>query len=377
MARKKTDSKKTTSADSSKSAALEQLRNRIDRIDAQIVQLMNERAGIALEIGKLKDAKSMEIFAPARESEVIGRVLEANKGPLDDRAIRAVYRELMSGSRALQRNIRVAYLGPEYSFSHLAALERFGGSVDFVPAANIAAVFEIVNRGQAELGVVPIENSTDGRVADTLDMFIRLPLKICGEVSLRIHQNLVSLFPIGDIRRVYSKWQALSQCRHWLATNLQQATLHEVQSTATAVKLAKEEKFAAAIASRQAAVANGVPVICEDIEDRPNNVTRFAIIGHDVAARTGSDKTSIMFETVDEPGALAETLLIMKKFNVNMTWIESFPGPQKGKRNQFIFFVDLEGHATDSPVKSVLTALEKQCTKVVKLGTFPKGLLYE
>src|SRR5262249_17899619 len=157
---------------------------------------------------------------PGRESEVLERVLVANDGPLDNRAVRAVFRELMSGSRALQREIRIAYLGPEYSFSHLAALERFGSSVDFVSASNIAAVFEIVNRGQADLGIVPIENSTDGRVADTLDMFIRLPLQICGEVSLRIHQNLLSMSPLGEIRRVYSKWQALSQCRHWLATNL-------------------------------------------------------------------------------------------------------------------------------------------------------------
>jgi chorismate mutase/prephenate dehydratase len=283
----------------------------------------------------------------------------------------------MSASRALQRVIRVAYLGPEYSFSHLAALEKFGSSVEYVPLANIAGVFEVVNRGQAELGMVPIENSTDGRVADTLDMFVRLPLKICAEVSLRIHQNLLSNSPLGEIRRVYSKWQALSQCRHWLATNLPQASLHEVQSTATAVNLAREEKFAGAIASRQAAVAYGVPIVSKNVEDRPNNQTRFAVIGNQSSERTGDDKTAVMFQTADEPGALCDALTIIKKNEVNMSWIESFPGNEQGKRRAYLFFADLEGHQKDPPVAKTLAALEKKCAKVVVLGTFPRGECYD
>jgi chorismate mutase / prephenate dehydratase len=261
MAQKKTGGSKPAA----RGPSLQQLRSQIDKLDGQLVELVNARAKVAQEIGKQKTDAGNDIFSPGRESEVLARIVEINKGPLDERSVRAIFREVMSGSRALQRSLRIAYLGPEYSFSHLAALERFGGSVEYMPAANIAAVFEIVNRGQAELGMVPIENSTDGRVADTLDMFIRLPLKICGEVSLRIHQNLLSLAPLGEIRRVYSKWQALSQCRHWLATNLPQATLHEVQSTSTAVNLAKSEKNAGAIASRQAGVAYGVPVVSADV----------------------------------------------------------------------------------------------------------------
>jgi len=373
MAQKKASGGKTPA----RGLNLQQLRNQIDKIDSQLIELVNSRARIAQEIGRQKADAGDDVFAPGREAEVIARILELNKGPLDERAIRGIFRELMSGSRALQRALRVAYLGPEYSFSHLAALERFGTSVEYMPAANIAGVFEIVNRGQAELGMVPIENSTDGRVADTLDMFIRLPLKICGEVSLRIHQNLLSLSPIGEIRRVYSKWQALSQCRHWLATNLPQATLHEVQSTATAVNLAKSEKSAGAIASRQAGVAYGVPVVSPDIEDRPNNYTRFAVIGNQNAERTGKDKTTVMFEMLDEPGALADSLQIMKKNDVNMSWIESFPGPPKGKKRDYLFFADLEGHTNDAKIARTIEALEKRCAKVVVLGSFPIGVQYD
>jgi chorismate mutase/prephenate dehydratase len=374
MAQKKTSSTQTAS---NRGPNLQQLRNQIDKLDAQLVELINARAKVAQEIGRQKTVAGDEIFSPSRESEVLARVVGLNKGPLEERSVRAVFRELMSGSRALQRSLRIAYLGPEYSFSHLAALERFGGSVEYVPAGNISGVFEIVNRGQAELGLVPIENSTDGRVADTLDMFIRLPLKICGEVSLRIHQNLLSLAPLGEIRRVYSKWQALSQCRHWLATNLPQATLHEVQSTSTAVNLAKSEKNAGAIASRQAGVAYGVPVVTADVEDRPNNYTRFAVIGHQFADRTGKDKTTVMFEMLDEAGALADALLIMKKNDVSMSWIESFPGPPAGKKRQYLFFVDLDGHLKDAKISRTIETLEKRCAKVVVLGSFPVGMQYD
>ena len=349
------------------------LRAGIDKLDLQLVQLMNERARLAQEVGKLKEAGGADVFSAAREAEVLTRIVHSNPGPLDERAVRAVFRELMSGSRALQRALRIAYLGPEYSFSHLAAIEQFGSSVEYLPLANIAAVFEVVNRNQADLGMVPIENSTDGRVADTLDMFLRLPLKICAEVSLRIHQNLLSKASLGQIQRVYSKWQALSQCRHWLATNLPQATLHEVQSTSTAVELAKGETYAAAIASRQASVAYGVPVVQPNIEDRPNNHTRFAVIGHQAADRTGKDKTCAMFETADEAGALHEALGIISKHGVNLSWIESFPAASDGKTGRYIFFADLSGHVSDAPVAAALKALEKKCVRVVALGSFPRG----
>src|SRR3984893_4695555 len=257
-----------TNAVASRAAtSLRHLRTHIDKLDLQILKLVNERAGLAAEIGKIKNDHGAEVFTPAREEEVYKNVLEANKGPLDESPIRAVYREIMSGSRALQKVLKVAYLGPEYSFSHLAAVERFGQAVELMRVGSIAAVFEEVNRGHADFGVVPLENSTDGRVADTLDMFIRLPqLVVCAEVRLRIHHNLLANCEQGEIRRVYSKPQALSQCRNWLSKNVPHASLHEVASTAIAAELAQREPGAAAIASRQAAVRYGLQILVSDVE---------------------------------------------------------------------------------------------------------------
>src|SRR5947209_4597378 len=213
--------------------SLRSLRTHIDKLDLQILKLVNERAGLAAEIGRIKNKHGTEGFSPAREEEVYGNVLEANKGPLDEGTIRAIFREIMSGARALQKVIKVAYLGPEYSFSHLAAVERFGQAVEFMRVGSIAAVFEEVNRSHADFGVVPLENSTDGRVADTLEMFMRLPqLKICAEVRLRIHHNLLANCDQPEIRRVYSKDQALSQCRNWLSKNVPHAQLIPMASTA-------------------------------------------------------------------------------------------------------------------------------------------------
>src|SRR5262245_46329974 len=262
-------------------AHLRGLRTQIDKLDLQILKLVNERAGVAAEIGKIKNDQNAEPFAPAREEEVLKNVLELNKGPLDNDTIRAIFREIMSGSRALQKVLKVAYLGPEYSFSHLAAIERFGQAVSLVQVGSITAVFEEVNRSPVDFGVVPLENSTDGRVADTLDMFLRMPqLIVCAEIRLRIHHNLLAACEQEAIRRVYSKPQALSQCRNWLSKNVPQATLHSVASTAVAAELALREPGAAAVASRQAAVRYGLRILFADIEDSPNNETRFAVIGH-------------------------------------------------------------------------------------------------
>src|SRR5437870_6673108 len=307
-------------------ASLRNLRNHIDKLDLQILKLVNERAGLAAEIGKIKNDHGTEVFSPAREEEVLHNVLEANKGPLDEGTIRAVFREIMSGSRALQKILKVAYLGPEYSFSHLAAVERFGQAVEFVRVGSIAAVFEEVNRSHADFGVVPLENSTDGRVADTLDMFMRLPqLKICAEIRLRIHHNLLANCEQQEIRRIYSKPQALSQCRNWLSKNIPHASLHEVASTATAAELAQREPGAAAVASRQAAVRYSLRILFTDIEDSPYNETRFAVIGGQEPPRTGDDKTAVMFRISHQPGTLVDTLNIFKQNKLNLTWIESFP----------------------------------------------------
>ena len=263
----------------------------------------------------------------------------------------------MSGSRALQRAIRVSYLGPKYSYSHLASVAKFGESVEHVPVASISAVFEEVNRRHVQFGLVPLENSTDGRVADTLDMFIKLPnLKIRAEVRLRVHHCLLGRCEWSQIRRVYSKSQALSQCRNWLTKNVPQATKVEVVSTAAAAELAQREEFAAAVASRAAASAYRLDVLAENIEDQPHNVTRFAVIGERAEDRTGRDKTTLMIRLPNQAGSLAKMITPFEKFGVNLTWIESFPipgsgGGKGGETNpSYLFFVDVEGYQSDKAV---------------------------
>src|SRR6266566_4419164 len=367
--------KKTEVASNAASAAklankLREMREKIDKLDQHLLKLVNERAGIAADIGRLKNDTSAEPFAPAREEEVLENVLQQNKGPLDNNTIRAIFREIISGSRSLQKVLQVAYLGPEYSFSHLAAIERFGQSVKLVQVGNIAAVFEEVNRAHIDFGVVPLENSTDGRVADTLDMFLRMPqLIVCAEIRLRIHHNLMAACDQEMIRRVYSKPQALSQCRNWLSKNVPQATLHAVASTAVAAELASREPGAAAVASRQAAVRYGLRILFPDIEDSPYNETRFAVIGTEECERSGNDKTALMFRVPHHPGSLVEALDIFKQAKVNLTWIESFPA--KTPKPEYVFFVDFEGHLEDPKVAKLLKTLHDRCLEVNVLGSFP------
>ncbi|MBI3408152.1 MAG: prephenate dehydratase [Planctomycetes bacterium] len=367
MARK-TESDQVPSAKTQ--AQLRSLRNHIDKLDVHIIKLVNERASLAGEIGRIKNDHGTEVFSPAREEEVYKNVLEANKGPLDEATIRAIFREIMSGARALQKVLKIAYLGPEYSYSHLAAVERFGQDVEFIRVGSIATVFEEVNRSHVDFGVVPLENSTDGGVSDTLDMFMRLPqLKICAEVRLRIHHNLLANCEQEMIRRVYSKPQALAQCRNWLSKNLPHADVKDVSSTAVAAQLAQQEPGAAAVASRQAAVKYGLRILFSDIEDYPHNETRFAVIGHQECGRTGSDKTALMFRVPHNPGSLVHALEIFKSNKLNLTWIESFPA--KMGQQDYMFFVDFEGHIEDPKVKRALTALENESEQLVILGSFP------
>jgi chorismate mutase/prephenate dehydratase len=372
--------RKTDSGNSSpnpkSAAALKSLRAQIDKLDRHILKLINERARVAAQLGPLKVDQGSDVFSPAREEEVLQHVLDANPGPLDASTVRAVFRELMSGARALQRVLKVAYLGPRYSFSHLAAVERFGQAIEFIEVDSIAAVFEEVNRGHADFGVVPLENSTDGRIADTLDMFIRLPqLKIGAEIRLRVHHNLLANCEQPEIRRVYSKPQALSQCRNWLSKNVPHAHLVPVASTATAADLAKKEPGAAAVASRQAAIHYGLRILFADIEDSPYNETRFAVIGHKAADRSSQDKfkTAVMFRVAHQPGSLVEALETFKQHKINLTWIESFPA--KVARPEYIFFVDFEGHAEDPKVAKALRALADRCEEVNILGSYPMAMV--
>jgi chorismate mutase/prephenate dehydratase len=372
---RKSDSANTTLTPARAAATLKHLRTQIDKLDLQLLKLINERAAVAAEIGKLKNDHGAEVFSPVREEEVLKNVLEAHgkgKGPLDSDTVRAIFRELMSGSRALQKVLRVAYLGPDYSYSYLAAVERFGQKIDLIKVGSIAAVFEAVNRGEVDFGVVPLENSTDGRVADTLDMFMRLPMmRIVAEIRLSIHHNLMANCEQQEIRRVYSKEQALSQCRSWLAKNLAHAQQIPVSSTTVAADTASKEPGAAAIASRQAAVRYGLRMLFENIEDSPYNETRFAVISlqKEKPGKSGNDKTAVMFRIPHHPGSLVEALDIFKQNKINLTWIESFPA--KAAKPEYVFFVDFEGHMDDPKVAKALRALQDHCEEVNVLGSFP------
>lgn len=352
------------------------LRKEIDRIDREIVRLLNERASCASRIGQIKARDGLDVWSPAREEEVIAAVLGANKGPLADRTIRLIFRELMSGSRALQQPIRVACLGPQYSYSYLASSAKFGNSVEHAPVGSIAAVFEEVNRGHVQMGIVPLENSTDGRIADTLDMFVRLPgLKIRAEVKLRVHHCLIGRCEWATIRRIYSKAQALSQCRNWLSKNFPQAQLIEIVSTAAAAELAQREEHAAAVASAAAAEAYGLQILARNIEDQPYNITRFAVIAHQAEERTGRDKTTLMIRVSNRPGSLLRVLDPFLKHEVNLTWIESFPIADGPPENDpaYLFFVDIEGHGEDLLVKQALDAARKKCERLEVLGSYPRS----
>lgn len=367
--------KKRTSAKSAPSGAstpsVSSLRRKIDRLDRDLVKLINQRAQLALRIGKIKNSSGERVYAPAREEEVLARALELNKGPLAPDCVRGIFRELISGSRSLEKDLRVAFLGPSYSYSHLAALHRFGQSVEQVPVGSIAAVFEEVNRGHAHYGIVPLENSTDGRIADTLEMFTRLPVKICGEVQMWIHHCLLGKIPRADVTEVYSRPQALSQCRNWIAKHLPGARAVEVASTSTAAQLALDKPGAAAIASRQAGTNYGLDVLAENIEDNQANLTRFAVIGDESATRSGDDRTAVMFEIEHRPGALADAMGIFKRNRLNLTWIESFPIPRQ--QGAYMFFVELDGHEKDLRVRRALASLERKTLRFEVLGSFPQS----
>jgi chorismate mutase/prephenate dehydratase len=277
----------------------------------------------------------------------------------------------------LQRKLKVAFLGPEYSFSHVAALMRFGQDVEFVGVATIAAIFEEVSRKQVDFGVVPIENSTDGRITDTLDSFVRFPIvKICSEVRLRVHHHLLANCEPSEIGHIYSKPQALSQCRNWLSKTLPRAQIHEIGSTAAAAQLVLNNPAGnAAIASREAAVRYGLRILFENIEDSPDNATRFAVVGTHDSDRTGNDCTALMIQIPHSPSSLANTLTILGQNKINLTWIESFP--VRDAAGEYVFFVAMDGHKDDAKVKRALASLEEHCEQLTILGSFPVAPLSE
>ena len=291
------------------------------------------------------------------------------KGPAQTPSFAPCEREIRSACMAAIQPLRVVYLGPEYSYSHLAALERFGQNVTLLPVATISTVFEEVARGQAEFGIVPLENSTDGRIADTLDVLAREPATICGEVQIRIHHCLWGSGKISDVRQVHSKPQALSQCRYWLAHHLPDVECLPSGSTSVAAQLALQDVRVAAVASRPAGHALGLNLLAENIEDRPDNVTRFAVVGPLTNRRSGNDKTSLMFELPHRPGALADAMVVFKKNRLNLTWIESFPKPASPQ--EYVFFVEFLGHTSDPRTRRALRDLEPKTVRVTVLGSYP------
>ncbi len=351
----------------STSASPAQQAKELNRLDGDIIRLLNERAKLAQRLTSVELINDQPA-ANFLEQQLLQTLASANRGPLKEETLRSVFREVVSGCRALSKSVRVAYLGPMYSYSYLATIERFGSSADLSPVATIAAVFEEINRGHANFGVVPLENSTDGRVVDTLGMFARLPVRICGEVQLRIHHNLLAKCPRNEIQEIYSKPQALSQCRDWLAKHVPWARTIEMTSTAAAAQLAANKTGAAAVAGRLAATNYGLDIVAENIEDNQFNVTRFAVIGGDVAPRTGKDKTAVMFEIPHQPGTLADVMAIFKRDKLNMTWIESFP--MVGGKSEYLFFIELEGHQSDQKVKRAIEALGRKTVRLEVLGSY-------
>jgi chorismate mutase/prephenate dehydratase len=344
------------------------------RLDREILTLLNRRLEAERKTLESSPNTAARLYNPAADDELYRTIEAANPGPLPAVTARRIFQELLSAARAQVRVLRVAYLGPEFSFSHLAAIERFGQAADLAPVSTIAAVFEEVNRGHATYGIAPIENSTDGRVVDTLSMFTKLPVRICGEIQLEIHLHLLANCPRGEVNEIYSKPQALSQCREWLARNMPKARLIEVTSTSTAAQLARTKPGAAAVASAQAAVSNHLQIIAEKIEDNPYNVTRFAVIGDEEPKKTGNDRTAVLLQIPHEPGSLYEALNAFKKNGINLTWIESFPlhGPESG----YQFFLDFEGHASQPAVQKTLAELEKRAVRMELLGSYPKGKVF-
>ncbi|MEY2725509.1 MAG: P-protein [Planctomycetota bacterium] len=311
-------------------------------------------------------------LADLDQQQVWNAIDRVNHGPLSPAELRSILRPLLSAGRQRVKQIRVAYLGPQFSFTHQAAIARFGESADLVPVSTIATVFEEVNRGHVDFGIVPIENSTDGRIVDTLDMFTRLPLRICGEVLVHVHHNLLARCDRSEITEIYSKPQALSQCREWLSRNMPHARLIEVTSTSTAAQLARDKPNVAAVASRQAAIQYDVPIVAECIEDNQNNVTRFAVIGDAVAEQTGSDRTAILLQIPHKPGSLSEALEPFRRNKVNLTWIESFPLRQPAVG--YLFFLDFEGHVSEPRIRKTIKELEAlPPDRLEILGSYPRS----
>lgn len=350
---------------------LEKLREEIREKDREIVRLLNERARISVRIGQVKGQEGLAVYDPVQEAKVLDDLNTLNEGPLSDRQVSSIYREIISASRDLQKPVAVAFLGPEASFSHLAARLHFGAAGRFVPEPDIARVFDEVEKGALDWGVVPVENSLEGSVNVTLDRLILTPLKIRAEMYLRISQCLISeAKSFRNVKTVYSHPQGLAQCQAWLRAHLPNSVWSETESTAAAAQLVQGRKNAAAIGSALAASAYGLTVLASGIEDNPSNTTRFLVVGRGDNPPTGDDKTSVIFATQDVPGSLHRALASFARRKINLAKIESHP--VKERVWEYLFFVDMIGHRQDKGVKNCLAELKDKTVYLKILGSYPR-----
>jgi chorismate mutase/prephenate dehydratase len=350
---------------------LDQVRKNIDQIDQQLIDLLSQRSELVHEVGVIKKAEGLQIYAPEREAALLKRLEKMNQGRLPEKSIRAIYREIMSAALALEDNLTVAYLGPEGTWTHQAAIKKFGHSINYSAQPNFAEVFDQVTRRKAHYGVVPIENSTEGAISHTLDLFVDSPLQICAQVLLRIENGLMAAIPREEIKTLYSHPQVFGQCRNWILRHFPDADLVEVSSTTKAAQIAQEKSAdgAAALGGKLASELHGLTMLEESIQDSSTNTTRFLVIGEKTCPATGSDRTSILFSIHDRPGSLVNALQAFDKLNVNMSKIESRPSKQRDW--EYIFYVDLAGHCEDPPVADALLELEKHCSLVKMFGSYP------
>jgi chorismate mutase/prephenate dehydratase len=353
--------------------SLEEIRTHIDQLDTELLRLLNERADLVHEIGTIKRTAGLPIYAPEREESLLQALTQKNKGRLPTEAIRAIYREIMSASLALEKDLTIAFLGPEATWTHQAARSKFGLSVKYAPESGIGDVFARVTRGTADYGVVPIENSLEGAVNHTLDVFMDSELKICSQILLRIRNDFLSKWPREQIKKIYSHPQVFGQCRLWLQENARDLELVEVSSTTRAAQIAAAEPEAAALASSMAAEVYGLQILEPSVQDSPNNTTRFLVISPSGCPVTGNDKTSLMFSIQDQVGALYSALEPFSRLKLSMSKIES--RPSKRKNWEYFFFVDVEGHIEDPVVEEAVKELGQYCTFVKVLGSYPRTVL--
>lgn len=352
--------------------SLQEHRQAIDRLDAEIVRLLNARTKHVLEIGELKRRSGDEIYAPHREKAVLDKVCRLNDGPITDGSLRSIYREIMSGALALEKPLTIAYLGPEATYSHQAALRRFGNSLAYAPQKTIGDVFQEVAKSRADYGVIPIENSTEGAVTPTLDLLVDTELRIVAQIILPIQHCLIThAVTLAAIRQLYVHPQTHAQCRLWIRQQLPEAEIIETSSNARSAELAAQDKRSAAIAGLLAAEKYRLPILEHDIQDNSANATRFVVLGRTVPPPTGVDRTSLLFSISDKAGALHSALAPFRRLKINMTKIES--RPSKRKAWEYYFFTDVDGHAAEKKLVAAIQELGRHCSFVKVLGSYPNG----